>query len=1221
LVERCVRCLLEEPSPSSIDEILMVTFTEAAAAEMRQRIRSRIEDQLKSSGDRARWSEQLALFETAHIGTLHSFCLELIREHFYQLAVDPQLSVLAEEEANLLAEEAFDVIFEPHYREAAADEAVQRLLESQGGSDRPLRPLLLRIHHYTQTLPNPSGWFERELARFETPQPSQWEEWFRDAFSVFRADAMATLTALAASNGVARDCLAALGTNAEIPLRTSAAGLLNSLQQICDDCERGKRGAWLKPLEEFCADIKFLASLCPAGQTDDPLAQDWQWARQPMLALLRLARDFSRAYAEAKRELGAADFHDLEQLALRLLWTEENQPSDIARQWRQKLRYVFVDEYQDINAAQDKIIEALSREGAESNRFLVGDVKQSIYRFRLANPKIFQDYARKWAASAAGESADRRAAGDHAAAEDRSAADDRTGRKDGSLRLVTPIANPAGAVIPLVENFRSREHIIDFTNSVFTELMREELGGIAYNEGARLRFGAPEERRAVSSSMDAAGKAELHLHIQARAHSRDSAEGDMESQENADALDLREIEKQARLGALRLRELRESKFSVWDEAVKGFRPAQWRDMAVLLRSPSSTAESYAKEFQRAGIPLRVERGGFYRALEISDLLSLLRIMDNPLQDIPLIALLRSPLVGLSVDDLASVRLAAKGPFWIALLRWQDSNDKNAAEPESARLHARVSRFLKRFEEWRKLARRVSLSRCLDAILAETHYEAWLRTQPRWELRVANVQRLLSLARQFDRFQRQGLFRFLCFVDAQELAEADPEVASSVSDDSVRLMSIHQSKGLEFPIVLLGNVSGQFNFQELRAAILLDEEYGLCSSVQPPESARTYPSLALWLAKKRQKRELFGEELRLLYVAMTRARDKLLLTGSIRGRKLEELRDEESAPEPAPLARARCSLDWLLPWLRRQAGSEGLPDAGERGAFQWEFHDDSYLAGINLPSVDAVPAEPVAAEADLASWKKTMERIEWRYPFLAATGRPAKSSVSALRRWAAEEADGESPRAVTPRRQLTSPGGRRKTKGEISAKDLGTLHHEFLQHVSLDQTDTTVKLRAESERLMAAGLFSPEDARHLDLDAIAAFWNSPAGKVIRENADRARRELSFTAKFFQPELDALLGRPSGAELNDEFSVVQGVADLALFLPEEIWLVDFKTDAITRRDLDEKLNTYTPQLKLYAQALSHIYRKPVTKTWLYFLALKELVPGPASELAGQTQTAGK
>jgi len=1207
LVERCLGCLLEEKPRASLEELLMVTFTEAAAADMRRRIRERLQSELAKEEEKSEqpdramarhWQEQLVLFETAHIGTLHSFCLELARQHFYQLELDPQFSVLPEEEARLLAEESLDNLLQKYYAGGSeVAEAVQGLIQNQGGgSDRLIRTLVLRLHHYTQTLPDPAGWFAIQLEMFQSSEPLVWEQWLLEGLRDWRARWLPSLERDFPQNDLASRCAAVLRQLRKEPLLAEFAVALDAIASAAVECPQGKKTAWIKPLEPLLAEAEFLGSLTrqtgggPPGPS--PLTEDWGWVRSQMMTLLQLAREFTAAFSDAKHELGMVDFHDLEQSALRLLWDNQaNRPTPIALQWRKKLRFVFVDEYQDINAAQDKIIEALCREGAQANRFLVGDVKQSIYRFRLANPRIFQAYLDTWH-------------GDH------------------------------GQTIALVENFRSREGVLQFINSLFGLVMQGEVAAVPYDTQAQLRFGAPAERRALSVDADAAPRVELMVRVKGGASAN---EGD-EAGEDADTMDLEEADKEARLVALRLSELKAQQHPVWDGGTKKFRPVEWSDMAVLLRSPANKTESYAKEFSRLGLPLQVARGGFYESLEISDLLNLLRLLDNPLQDLPVLAVLRSPLVGLSLNELATIRLAVKGTFWTALVLWargetqgptpmnreqeskvQPRNHSGRAMGASQLTHRKVSAFLERYARWRRLARQASLSRCLDAVLSETHYADWLLTQPRGQQRHANVQRLVALARQFDQFQRQGLFRFLHFIEAQQMADTEPAVAPVSAGNSVRLMSIHQSKGLEFPVVVVADLAKPFNMADLRAEVILDEKYGLCPRITPPHTGQSYPSLPYWLARQRQTRELLGEELRLLYVAMTRARDTLLLSANVSESKFRKIWRRAEAPGAGALLTARSYADWVGLWFAQNAGAgDSSATQGATDTLRWRVQDDSRLSE---PSA-LLPTDEETSDANSSLEPSVLQNLEqrltWTYPFMAATRQPAKTSVSILRRLAAEQRDEESAPLFG---ELPSVGAIRKPAAPTeppgldhvsrfthhasslsprpSAADIGSAHHAFLQFVSLDRTGSDEELRGEAQRLERDHFLTSDQTALLDIAGLAAFWESELGRQVRAQARFVRRELRFTARFSPRELAALTGESADPILEEEFIVVQGVADLAVLLPREIWLIDFKTDAVKSGGLAEKVKLYEPQLKLYGQALSRIYQRPLTAAWLYFL----------------------
>jgi len=569
-------------------------------------------------------------------------------------------------------------------------------------------------------------------------------------------------------------------------------------------------------------------------------------------------------------------------------------------------------------------------------------------------------------------------------------------------------------------------------------------------------------------------------------------------------------------------------------------------------------------------------------------------------------------------------------------------DSALRTPHSA--FAKASAFLTRFGAWRDRLRLSSLTDCLERALAETHYESLLLAGPRGAERVANVRRLLDLARQFDPYQRQGLHRFLQFIAAQAEADLDHDPAPAPTDNAVRLMSIHQSKGLEFPVVVVAGLGTRFNEQDLRGDILLDEQFGLCPMVSPPGRERRYESLPHWLARRRGRRELLGEELRLLYVALTRARDTLLLVGTDAGKDVtEKWRGPAEPIADAALLKARCPLNWLRAWLPSVTSEADWHNdaAGQNELLRWDFHaaDDERLSslspiggegrgeGAGLPNAASVP--PVHTQPPhpdpLPRWGRGDEtfaalrtRLEWRYPHDDATHEPAKTSVTVLRRRAAEAVE-EATQWFRARGAET-----RRKPGELSAAQLGVAHHTFLQCVDLTRTATALDLRNEAARLVAAGLLTERDAAALDFAALLGFWESPAGQQVRAKADRVQREVPFTARFTVKELQEMglmpgdpgrtfhsaLRTPHSAlnqrlltssPTEDEFVIVQGVADLVVFGEREIWLLDYKTDHFDEAELSAKVREHGPQLSLYAEALERIYGQKVTRTWLHFLAL--------------------
>ena len=1208
LIERCCSLLLEENC--ALDEILMVTFTDAAAAEMRKRIRARLAEKVAEFSDARQirhLEEQIALLDTAYISTLHSFCLRLVRDHFHdeRLRLDPEFAVLTEEQVHLLRNNTLDALLESHYGGGSQDARAFRkfLTEQVSGNEARVRELIWQLHRYSRSLADPAAWFEKQLATFDEPEPIQWREWLKTGFVEWREQWSRQLQSFSETSNVA-DCLDAL---AAVKSDASPEEIGEALQKIDEACvakwARGTVGTVRDKIEDFFSDAAFLRSLLPIENGEDPLKQDWEWSRGHMQTLLRLTREFGDAFDEAKRESGGVDFADLEQFALRLLWNAKgNAATPLAQEWQARFKFVFVDEYQDINEAQDTILRAVSREGEEANRFLVGDVKQSIYRFRLADPKIFQAYKKQWSQN----STEPLNQSKPTTSVSLSSPKGGEGRGEEVVR-VQGENKITGQTIPLSHNFRSHESVLDFVNSFFSSFMREHTGGVTYDDDARLIFGAPELRVAFSRKATASPQVEIHIRTKTRDDGAVESNGSNESQTSAaDFVDLDATEKEARLVALQLKKLRQEKLQVWDDDKEISRAVEWRDMVVLLRSPRNKAEIFAREFNRVGVPLHVKRESFYSATEISDLISLLQLLDNPMQDLPLLAVLRSPLVGLSVDQLAMIRAGQHDDrFWAAMFKFGTTPPEfsGTAGEIAAAARPKLKAFLTSFELWRRHARQGALSNCMRAILDETHYESLILAEERGEERLANVNRLLRLMRQFDPYQRQGLLRFLRFVEAQRDAEAEEEPASSASSDAVRLLSIHQSKGLEFPVVAVADFAKPFNLADLRADILLDAEFGLCPRIAPPNINARYPSLPYWLARQRQKRELLGEELRLLYVAMTRARDRLLLVGSVTAKQFEtRWRSGGEIKATLPL-QARSYADWLAQWFSENC-SAAHGDSGETKDCRWTLHGDaSLVAGANAG--ESAKLKPVVRLGKTET-ERLRKKLCATYSFAAATQEPAKTSVSALRRRAMTTLEQEETVELF-RPRTRAPKATDKVPKKSSA-DVGTVYHRFLERVSFEKLGGVGELRAEAERMIGEGVLAREEIDWLNFNSLLQFWRSEVGKRILANHHKVRRELAFTARFSPAELPSVPNAAAPQEMKNEFVVVQGVADVAVILPKEIWLLDFKTDRVTATDLGAKIQIYQPQLNLYAQALERIYGKPVTERWLHFLACGETVSLP-------------
>ena len=1132
LVERCIRLLLDGDQPVAVSKILVVTFTEAAAAEVRKRIRAELENVAVSEPTNDWVQEQIAGLDTAQICTLHSFCLALLRENFYALEMDPAVAVLPGEQAEMLFHEVFEEVLNEHFAgKHNFSGAVQAVIRSHfRGWEKPLREFIRKLHHYTQTRPRPEAWFAKQIEQLAGNGVPMWRQWFEEAVEEWCTWWAPYLASLPVENENARHCAELL----QAALKTRDLGVIEAVLARKDCWPKGKKTAHGSPFGAFFEEAEFLDSLREVGA----LEKDWEWNAGPLLVLLRFAQQFSQRYQEAKRARGAVDFHDLEQGALLLLWDEKTgAPTRIARRWQERLEAVFVDEYQDINAAQDLIISAVSRgtSGTElGNRFLVGDIKQSIYGFRQADPSIFRGYL-------------------HAAG-----------------------AEKRWQAVFLSDNFRSHEGILGFINPIFGWLMRDDVGGITYDAKAALKFGAKDARGELAMKDGERMPVELHLLITSKESPGEHEEDGWE--------DLETAEMEARIVAQRLRDLKEGG-QIIHHRKDGKRAVQWGDMVVLLRAASAKVEVYAKAFAAMGVPLETKRDGFFTTQEVLDLSSLLMILDNPLQDVPLLAVLRSPLVGLSANQLAAVRVHAgkQVSFWAAL---------NAYLKKQNEASQKIELFLERFHRWRDPKRCFSLAQRLETVLAETGYAEWLISQARGQQRYANVQQLLRVAREFDDARGESLYLFLRHIQELQESAGDIEPASISEGNAVRLMTVHQSKGLEFPVVAVADLGKRFNTSDQNSSMQLHEKYGICAMIKPPEAPAQYKSLPLWLASREQKLSGLGEEMRVLYVALTRAENMLLLFGSTTEKHLSKWEDAGGEHLfPQQLLKTRSWLDWI----GMHVNARWPRCLGETERDNLPFAVRTYKEAPK-PRYEEMEKVMEFSDAERAA---LLRQIMFEYPHPTAVKEPGKTSVSAVRKRMrqAEKPDEE---VAVLKRFLHAKGRQRGEEGRIR----GLASHTFLQHVDLRGDFSEMALRKQAETLESGGLLERAEFDLIDWEAVGAFWESEVGREIRVRWSEVRRELPFTFKLKNDDLMSLGVENVLPVPNGEFVVTQGVADLVVLGKKEIWLIDFKTDSVTAKDVAAKAAEYRGQIALYALALERIYERPVTRRGLYFLAARKL-----------------
>ncbi|MCS1409228.1 MAG: ATP-dependent helicase/nuclease subunit A [Verrucomicrobia subdivision 3 bacterium] len=935
MVEHCCNRLLRPDKPTTLDRILMVTFTVNAAAEMKERIAKRLNERLErlnkcsdNSKTRQQVNEQLALLDTAKIGTLHSVEFKLIREHYLELRLSPKLRVLSPEECHPLEEAALREAFDKHYQgNSSVSESVRRLIKQVGREQElPGRDLVRRLHHYAQSLRSPREWLQQQHKLYEEQKPVQWIRWLWKALSD-RETSLGwieewedALQENAAECPNLQECLHQLDKLRRVLLQNApenltvteaASALAPHFERIIDADQEwiwGTKKRCREPIEKFFKDSKFLYSLLRDEHSSSPLAEDWELCREWVLALLQLTKDFQTRFVELKTQQGVLDFHDLDQ---QLLGTPDKGLTQTAREMREMFDYVFVDEYQDINDAQDAIIRALSREGQQRNLFIVGDVKQCIYRFRRGKPEILKGYASEW--------------------------------KDC----------PGHTIVHLQDNFRSDHALLQFING-FCKHLAGQVPGFDYTANDQLNLG----RNTDGAADDA--KVELHLVKPSLSPIGTPREEEIH------------------IIAKRIQALLKTKIRDPDSETEEPRLVEYKDIAILLRSvrtssrfsQGSTTRSMSRFLrvfkQLYGIPIQAEAEGFFELPEIKDLFALLKILDNPLQDIPLLAVLRSPFFDFTPDELAAIRLAQRqGKLWSAIHRFCQKQEDDSPELKKLRTVAegkkliddarrKCGRFLESHKDWSLAGRTKPPSERLEFILTQTYYVERLASLAPHRNPQAHINRFIRLARKFESQQPAvSLPHFLQWIDglreseheieilhaeepeSDELRESEPlNPLKQSAADAVRLMTIHKSKGLEFPIVIVATLNKRINFTGSRD--LLDEEYGLGPTLHKPDTDESYPSLPHWLCQRKERAARIVEEACLFYVASTRARERLILSGTVSEEQINEW-CEWAAKPTRPRLKASSYLNWLGPWIATQTKLRDYLETGRQQGFENGIH--------------------------------------------------------------------------------------------------------------------------------------------------------------------------------------------------------------------------------------------------------------------------------------------
>ena len=1232
LVERIITRLKDMENPLSVQELMVVTFTKAAAAEMSARIGVALAKAMESTDDKAlqaRLERQLNLLPSAHISTLHSFCQWVIRSYFYKLDIPPTARIGNEAEMALLKQEVLENLLKEAYENNTYGIFDLSDFFSDDKSDAGLQDKVLSLYEFAMSQSNPDGWMRRAVEPYEAAQEQDLRDtlwgramWDDQQAEIDRiADRIESMEPLLESpvgpkkwGKVYQEQLAALA-------QLKGAQTWSDMVDVCRNLDTFTKASFTslgKALEKGEVDGALADEFKSLGSQnkdslkgmknglfhiDEAVLQQQFKDQYPLIHnLVELTIAFHKAYDEAKKEQGIMDFSDLEHLCLTLLvepGTEDDpQPSEVALELQDTFKEIMVDEYQDTNGVQETIINLISR---VDNRFYVGDVKQAIYSFRMADSSLFMN-------------------------------------KYNTYGLMNDAVERR---IDLAKNFRSHENILTTTNFIFYQIMTQEAAELDYGEKESLIPGRIVED---APSDWVGGAVELHLLDTSDTNRSDETDGDSETAGDEPENNERELD----FIIQKIKELHASKKQV-QNADGSFRQIQWRDFAVLRRSLAGWGTRAVAAMRQAGIPAVVnERDGYFEAQEIQLLLSLLQIIDNPEQDLPMAAVLHSGLVGLDANELGALRLIGDGSLWSVMPLYAEQ-----AQDE------RLLQFIAHIERWRTLSRRHGVADLLWDIYETLDYVNYVGAMPNGLVRRANVMALYERAKGFESSGFRGLFRFLRFVESLRDSNQDMAVANVVTeaDDVVRLMTIHKSKGLEFPVVFLSGVQKKFNTMDFNSPLLVDKNGGIGLKGYYPDIRVSYPSMPWLYCKSIKSDAMKAEEQRILYVALTRARDKLFLTGYINkeikkekgvGAHIKHAALTQTQALGADLIKAGNSyLHWLLiAFARHLDGGAPLRNIieleGETNfalldrqcQVKVEIHDGSlygdldYKADVDETTINTVRVLGKVNDVELP--EEIVQRFAFTYPNPVAAKTTAKISVSELkRRFAERDAEAVSATDVSMQQKpVISCDITEDTTGEnaildtsiptISGTELadsvfgrkplaiaaadevvtgaqwGTLMHEAMQWLPVKKY-TQKSMTDMLDSLQAEGKFSDEERSLLSDRSLYGFFNSDLGQRLIASK-RVERELPFSMLFdgnrVYPDVE-----------NGERLFLQGIIDTA-FVEDDQWvLVDYKTDRV--KSGDELIHRYKIQMDLYKEALETLTDMPVKASYIYSFRLHEAV----------------
>ncbi|WP_195429674.1 helicase-exonuclease AddAB subunit AddA [Clostridium sp. D46t1_190503_E9] len=1211
LVERIIRIITNENNPVDIDRLLVVTFTSAAAAEMRERIAAAISKALEVNPNSKVLQRQLTLLSRANITTMHSFCLDVIKNYYHVIDLDPTFRIADETENTLLKLEVINDMFEDYYESENIE--FRNLIEAYSGSrdDQRLKDIILDLYRFSMSGPWPEKWLINNAEKFniETIDDLNKTIWIDILKETINIEVNGYIKMLEKAIGIIRD------TEGLEPYEATFLDDLDMFKSIEESLSLG-----IEELYSSINNISFsrLKSVKKDKVSDEESLEIVKGIRDSikkktskliedsfsmtvedalngiknsypyMKMISQLTLEFINRFKEKKRERNLLDFNDLEHLCLKILIENDEEdnihPSSVAKGFREYFDEVLVDEYQDSNNVQEAIIDLVSRKTLENpNVFMVGDVKQSIYRFRQAKPELFLDKYNRYPL------------------------------EDGDLNRK----------IQLYKNFRSREEVISGVNYIFKEVMSKTVGELEYNDEEALNLGASYKENNDENTM-IAGPIELHILDKSGEYTTEveeyDGEGLVEEEEDIDSIGL-----EARIVARRIKELLNPDpktgkvFKVLDKETGEYRPLKYKDIVILLRATRNWSEIFLEEIGSEGIPVYADTGtGYFETIEIRTMMSLLKVIDNPMQDVPMISVLRSPLVSFSAEELGDIRLLDKEKYFYEIIKGV-SDDIYEVNEE---LKNKCKIFINNLGKWRNKSIYTPIDEFIWYLYMDTAYYGYVGAMPNGKLRQANLKILFQRAKQFEQTSFKGLFNFINFINKLRNSSGDMGSAKILgeNEDVVRIMSIHKSKGLEFPVVFTCGFGKQFNLMDLNKSILYHDDLGLGPDYVDLERRNSYSTLAKEAIKKKILFETLSEEMRILYVAFTRAKEKLIITGATRNLEKSISRwassaalDDEIVPASEVL-KGKSYLDWIGmaickhrdgEELRKYIGANNSSIVNDFSTWKTQMWTKNLLTvEKNEVAVDENEETDLFINSDVDHIDKEIERrLNYKYKYDLAGKLPSNVSVSDLKR---SLYNNENDDVITVNifsdKEVLKPKFLQEKKG-LSASERGTIAHFIMQKLDLNKVNTKEEIETQIYSMKDKNLLTEEEIKAVQKISFISFFKSNLGKrLLRSfNAGKlVKRELPFYTEISSLNIDSTL--PKDLYRNENVRL-QGIIDCIFEEEDKIILLDYKTDYVEHGKESEILDKYKIQIKYYKDAVEKITGKEVKECYLYLFGLNK------------------